>query len=387
MHLELGEQPRSDADDHRQHQHLDAGGHHVAQHLLGQERGLVPQREGHQHEARERGQLELDEGDEQLHRQHEEADDDHQPGQEQDDDGVEIDEHLGETGQFAYLLQDRRAGVDAGFRQPPRLQESLHAERAGCRQAQPGEGAEDDAGQPVEVADDVGKGTDVEHLADQLRHHVLALAGGVTERPVEPGNRHIDRYKRGGQVGDFPLQQPESRVDVAREGIEEAVDDRDIVHGASSLTTTRHAPLSATSSPGSSKVGGIGGNSPRTTYSSGPEWPAKKRRWYATAAALHIPSPTACQSAAHSARRVASRAGWVASVSARPSQDGRSQAASKAIDSMKTLRMAAILSSRRTGPVAGCTACPRPGSVAEPRGRARSQPPAALAPARPRGPG
>lgn len=89
-----------------------------------------------------------------------------------------------------------RAGVDAGLYQPPRLQEGLHAER---RQAQPDKGTEDNAGQPVEAADDVGEGADIEHLADQLRHYVLALARRVTERPVQPGDSHADGDQRGGR--------------------------------------------------------------------------------------------------------------------------------------------------------------------------------------------
>ncbi|MNP28866.1 hypothetical protein D3C76_1218650 [compost metagenome] len=79
--LELSEQPGADTDDHRQHQDLDAGGHNVAQHLFGEEGGLVPQGEGHQDEAGEGGQLELDQGDEQLDGQEEETDHHHQPGQ------------------------------------------------------------------------------------------------------------------------------------------------------------------------------------------------------------------------------------------------------------------------------------------------------------------
>ena len=42
-----------------------------AQDPLGQEGGLAPEREGHQHEAGQRGQLELQDGDKELHRQDE----------------------------------------------------------------------------------------------------------------------------------------------------------------------------------------------------------------------------------------------------------------------------------------------------------------------------
>ncbi|KAG1397334.1 hypothetical protein G6F59_013654 [Rhizopus arrhizus] len=189
MHLELGEQARANAHDDGQHQHLDARGHHVAQHLFCQERGLVPQRERHQHEARERGQLELDQRDEKLYGQHEEAEDHHQPGDEQNHDRVDVHEHLGEPSHVPDLFQNRRGCVDAGLLQPARLKEVLHRDgRAGSGNSQAGERAEHDARQPVEVADDVGEGADVQHLADQLGDHVLALAGGMSHRPEEPGD-------------------------------------------------------------------------------------------------------------------------------------------------------------------------------------------------------
>ena len=119
MDLELSEQARADTDDHGQHQNLDAGGHHVAQDLFGEERGLVPEREWHQHESGERGQLELDQRDEQLDRQHEEAQDHDQPREEHHHDGVEVHEHFGKARHLADLLQNRRPGVDAGFASRP----------------------------------------------------------------------------------------------------------------------------------------------------------------------------------------------------------------------------------------------------------------------------
>src|SRR5256885_7060786 len=59
-------------------------------------------------------------------------------------------------------------------------------------------------------------------------------------------------YQRGGQKRHLAMQQSKARVDVAREGIEEAVDDRYVVHGESSCP-------GASASAGSSKLGGIGG--------------------------------------------------------------------------------------------------------------------------------
>src|SRR3546814_2559762 len=56
---ELGEQAGADADDDGQHQHLDARCYDIAQHLFGEEGGLVEQSEGQQHEAGQRHQFEL----------------------------------------------------------------------------------------------------------------------------------------------------------------------------------------------------------------------------------------------------------------------------------------------------------------------------------------
>jgi len=103
LHLQRGdemvEEARADADDHRQHHHLDARRDDVAQHPLGQKGGLAPQRERHQHEPGQRGQLEFQHGDEQLHRQDEEGDDHDQPGDQQHGDGEEIVEEAGEAHQ------------------------------------------------------------------------------------------------------------------------------------------------------------------------------------------------------------------------------------------------------------------------------------------------
>ncbi len=91
---ELAEETRADADDDRQHHHLDAGRDDIAQHALGEERGLVPEREGHQDETGERRQLELEDGDEELDRQNEEGQDHDGPGDQQHDDGQEVVEEV-----------------------------------------------------------------------------------------------------------------------------------------------------------------------------------------------------------------------------------------------------------------------------------------------------
>ncbi len=122
MYLELGEQARADADDDGQHQHLDARRHYVAQHLFSEKAGLVPKRERHQYEARQRGQLELDQRDEKLDRQHEEAQDHHRPGQEHDHDGRHVHEHFGKP---AMSLICSRMGAAASM--------PVLAKRPGCR--------------------------------------------------------------------------------------------------------------------------------------------------------------------------------------------------------------------------------------------------------------
>jgi hypothetical protein len=142
--------------------------------------------------------------------------------------------------------KNRRTRVDAGLCQPPRLQKVLHRDgRAGGSDAQTGERAEHDACQPVEVADDVGEGADVEHLAQQLGDHVLALAGGVAHGPIQPSDGHVDDDERGRQERHFALQQPETGVDVAREGVEELVDDGHVVHGVSSVAASGASPASS----------------------------------------------------------------------------------------------------------------------------------------------
>src|SRR3546814_15188652 len=60
---EVGEIVGTDADDDRQHHHLDARTHDIAQHAPGEERRPVPKREGDEDEARKTRQLELEDGD------------------------------------------------------------------------------------------------------------------------------------------------------------------------------------------------------------------------------------------------------------------------------------------------------------------------------------
>src|SRR3546814_7804671 len=46
----------------------------------------------------------------------------------------------------------------------------------------------------------------------------------------QTGQRDVDDEQGGGEEGDLATEQPEPAVDVAVEGVEEAVDDADVVH-------------------------------------------------------------------------------------------------------------------------------------------------------------
>ena len=83
----------------------------------------------HQDETGKRCKLELDQGDEELHGQDEECDQDYKPGDQQHEDLDKVFEERHEAHQLAGRLQDRLAGVDADLCQPPGLQELV------CRKA------------------------------------------------------------------------------------------------------------------------------------------------------------------------------------------------------------------------------------------------------------
>src|SRR5207302_4786132 len=103
---EFAEDRRSDTNDDRQHHDLDARGDNVAERLFGQERGFAPQRKRHQDETRQRSQLELNQGDKELHRQHEEGENDQDPAQQKDQNGRQVGQDI-EAGELTGLLQQR----------------------------------------------------------------------------------------------------------------------------------------------------------------------------------------------------------------------------------------------------------------------------------------
>src|SRR3546814_2711335 len=88
-----------------------------------EEAGAVPQREWHQDEAGQRGQLELDNRHEHLHREDEEGDDHDRPGEQQHGDRQEIVEEGREPHQLRDLLEQWQRRREASARQSTGLQE------------------------------------------------------------------------------------------------------------------------------------------------------------------------------------------------------------------------------------------------------------------------
>jgi hypothetical protein len=71
-------------------------------------------------------------------------------------------------------------------------------------QAEAGEAVEDDAGEIVPVADDVGEDADEQRLLDQARDDVVIGAPA----PEQRGQRHVDDDQRGGDERDFAASRP-----------------------------------------------------------------------------------------------------------------------------------------------------------------------------------
>jgi hypothetical protein len=197
-------------------------GDDVAEHALGQERRLAEESERHEHEACQHGQFELDDGDEELDRQHEEGEQHDQPAQQQHGDGHEVGEERGDADELPGLLQQRLRRGEPGRRDESRPHQVVGREsRSRGLEPEAGERLEHDVGEALEVADQEGKEADVEHLADQLRGDVVL----AHQRPEQAGERDVDRHQHGGEERYVTRQQAEAGVDVAAEGLGEAVDD------------------------------------------------------------------------------------------------------------------------------------------------------------------
>ena len=100
----------------------------VAEHALGHEGGLAEQAEGDQHEAGERRQLELDQGDEELDRQDEEGEQHHDQANSRHGDLDEVLEEADVAHQAGDRVQDRPAGIEPGLRDRPGRRRSAWTE-------------------------------------------------------------------------------------------------------------------------------------------------------------------------------------------------------------------------------------------------------------------
>lgn len=244
---ERSEQRRADSDDDGEHYHLDAGGNHVAENPFGEERRLVPEREGHQHEARERRQFELEHRDEELDRQDEEGDEDQEPGQQQDENSERVAEDVREADEIADLIDERIRRLIAGGGDLAGFEQIVGGERTGRGlYAETGEGSVDDLGKVLEVVEDQREDADIEHLPDEALDDVVLAA----QSPEQACQRDVDADQDGGEKGDVTRQEPEAAVDIAAEGLHEPVDDTEIIH---------RAPPPRPSVPG---IGGAGTEEP-----------------------------------------------------------------------------------------------------------------------------
>ncbi len=200
----------------------------VAEHPLGEEGGLSEEAERYQHEARQRRQLEFDQCDEELDGEDEEGEQNHRPGEQQAGDLDEILEEGDPTHQVGDRLEQRPGGIEAGLGDTARPHQVGRGEAGtGRHQAEAGKALEDDAGQIVPVADDVGEDADKQGLLDETREDVVVGAPG----PEERGEGHIDDDQRCGEKRDLTAQETEPAVDVTGEDLEEAVDDASAAHG------------------------------------------------------------------------------------------------------------------------------------------------------------
>ena len=148
----------ADADHDRQHHQLDARRDDVAEHPFRQECRLAEQRERHQHEPGQRGELELDDGDEELHAEHEERQQHDHPRQHQHGNGHEVGEERRDPNQLAGLLEQRPRRREPGRCHKPRPHQiGRRHRRARSLQPKPRKRLENDVGQAFEVVESSAK--------------------------------------------------------------------------------------------------------------------------------------------------------------------------------------------------------------------------------------
>ena len=222
----FGEEIGANADDDRKHHNLDARAHHIAEHALGEEAGPVPQREGHEEEPGEAGELEFENADEHLHGEDEEGDDDQRPGEQQHDDGHKIVEEAREPDHLACLVEQRPGRGEAGACQASGLEQVIGGEHAPtCGQACLRERAEDDVCQSGEAVEDEGECADIEDLPEEPADDIVLAA----HCPEESGKCDVDADQRRGQEADIGAEQPEPAIDIGYKRLQKAVDDVEVV--------------------------------------------------------------------------------------------------------------------------------------------------------------
>src|SRR5208282_5531453 len=91
----------------------------------------------------------------------------------------------------------------------------------------PRETLEDDAGEAVPVADEIGEDADEERFLHETSDNVLVGA----PRPEKRGERHVDDDQRLGDEGDLAAEKAKAAVDVLGEDRKEAIDDACPAHG------------------------------------------------------------------------------------------------------------------------------------------------------------
>src|SRR3546814_9840047 len=113
-------------------------------------------------------QFEIDNGDEDLCRQHEEGNDDDQPVDQQDQDLHEIGEQTHRPDKIGGGVEQRLPGIKTGCGHNAGAHEITdgHAAATGL-QAKPGKALEHDASEIGEVADDEGESADVARLRSE----------------------------------------------------------------------------------------------------------------------------------------------------------------------------------------------------------------------------
>ncbi|OAG71656.1 hypothetical protein A0J51_03195 [Gluconobacter japonicus] len=124
--------------------------------------------------------------------------------------------------------QQRLRRIEPGRGQPSGTEEIRQCQiTAPGLQAHGGETVEHHLRKMVEIVDQERKEADIERLLHQTLDDVLIRS----PRPEQPGQCDIEHGECSGQRNDVSFQQTEAAVDRGREGIEESVDNTDIVGG------------------------------------------------------------------------------------------------------------------------------------------------------------